>query len=77
MSDISDILEMQKSGLPLRRIKSFTLDHISLIVKKVPIYAATSLELRDECGTDFNAKSADPLQAQRARLAKIKRTSPK
>ena len=46
MYNVQDELEQRADNLPLRRIKALDLDHLTLVVKKVPIYSATSVELR-------------------------------
>jgi len=46
MRDVEDIIEERADALPLRRIRGMTLDHITLVIHKVPCYAATSIEVR-------------------------------
>jgi HK97 family phage prohead protease len=46
MRNVSAELEERANKLPLRRIKSLDLDHVTLVVNKIPCYSATSLELR-------------------------------
>lgn len=46
MRNIVDEIEERTQQLPLRRVKGFNLDHITLVVNKTPVYAATSVELR-------------------------------
>lgn len=46
MKDISDSIEERANALPLRRVSDFELDHITLVVNKTPVYAATSVEMR-------------------------------
>jgi len=48
MKNISDTIEERADALPLRRVSAFDLDHITLVVNKVPLYAATSIEMRAE-----------------------------
>lgn len=49
MYNVSDELEQRGEGyLPIRKIKSLDLDHITLVIKKVPCYSATSVEVRAE-----------------------------
>lgn len=48
MRNIVDAIEERADALPLRRIKDLDLDHITLVVNKVPVYAATSIEMRAE-----------------------------
>ena len=46
MHNVVDTLEQRTDDLPLRRIKELDLDHLTLVVKKQPCYAATSVEVR-------------------------------
>lgn len=46
MHNVKDDLEQQAEGLPLRKITALDLDHITLVVHKIPYYSATSLEVR-------------------------------
>lgn len=46
MRKVVDTLEKRADKLPLRHIKGLDLDHITLVVKKQPVYSATSVELR-------------------------------
>lgn len=49
MYNVVDELESRADGeLPIRHIKALDLDHITLVVNKVPAYSATSVELRAE-----------------------------
>ena len=46
MTNVVDEMEQRAGKLPIRHIKSLDLDHITLVVNKVPCYAATSIECR-------------------------------
>lgn len=46
MRNIIDKIEERAEQLPIRHVKGFDLDHITLVVNKTPVYAATSVELR-------------------------------
>lgn len=47
MRQIVDEIEPRADGqLPLRHIKDFVLDHVTLVIQKTPCYAATSVECR-------------------------------
>lgn len=46
MRNIIDKIEERAEQLPIRRVTGFDLDHITLVVNKTPVYAATSVELR-------------------------------
>ena len=47
MTNVVDEMEQRGEGeLPIRHVKELDLDHITLVVHKVPVYSATSVELR-------------------------------
>lgn len=46
MYNVIDEMEERAGELPIRRIKKLDLDHLTLVVNKKPVYAATSVELR-------------------------------
>ena len=46
MKNIQDEIEERAGALPLRKVKSLDLDHVTLVVNKTPAYAATSIEVR-------------------------------
>lgn len=52
MCNIVDNIEERADKLPLRTVKDFDLDHITLVVHKTPVYAATSIEIRAGDKTD-------------------------
>lgn len=83
MYNVVDEVEPRADGLPLRRIKDLDLDHVTLVIKKTPVYSATSVEVRAEAEVDIESRytedRADPLPKDnkpdlspwRERLAKI------
>lgn len=48
MYNVIDEVEQRADALPLRKIKGLSLDHITLVVNKTPVYSATSVEVRAE-----------------------------
>ena len=46
MTNVLDAVEERTEKLPLRRIKGMALDHVTLVIDKIPAYSATSVELR-------------------------------
>ena len=51
MYNVQDEMENRADGLlPVRHIKALELDHLTLVVKKQPVYSATSVELRADGG---------------------------
>lgn len=59
MYNVRDELERRADDLPLRRIKALDLDHITLVVRKSPVYSATSVELRADAEVDLEIRSAE------------------
>ena len=59
MYNVQDELEQRADDLPLRRIKALDLDHITLVVRKSPIYSATSVELRADAKVELEIRSAE------------------
>ena len=55
MRNVQDELEQRAEGLPLRKVKSFDMSGISLILHAVPCYSATSVEVRAD-GTDADTE---------------------
>ncbi|MDF2842480.1 MAG: phage prohead protease [Herbinix sp.] len=46
MKKVTDDIEERAGQLPIRHVKDFILDHVTIVMNKVPCYAATSIELR-------------------------------
>ncbi len=46
MVKIIDKIEERAGELPLRKVKDFNLDHVTIVLHKNPAYAATSIEMR-------------------------------
>lgn len=46
MKNVTDEMESRADGLPIRHIKKLDLDHLTLVIRKTPCYAATSVEVR-------------------------------
>ena len=59
MYNVRDELERRADDLPLRRIKALDLDHITLVVRKSPVYSATSVELRADAEVDLEIRSTE------------------
>lgn len=59
MYNVQDELEQRAGELPLRRIKALDLDHLTLVVNKVPIYSATSVELRADGEVELETRSIE------------------
>lgn len=48
MRQVLDSLEERAEDLPIRHVKGFLMDEVSVIVNKLPVYSATSFEFRAE-----------------------------
>lgn len=59
MYNVVDELEQRAEGLPIRHVKDFILDHITLVKNKTPCYSATSVEYRADSLTDIESRTID------------------
>lgn len=60
MYNVQDEMESRGADeLPIRHVKGFILDHVSLIKDKVPCYAATSVECRADEMIDVEQRAID------------------
>ena len=60
MYNVQDDMESRGDDeLPIRHVKGFMLDHVSLIKDKVPCYAATSVECRADGDIDIEQRALD------------------
>lgn len=59
MYNVDDKLEQRAEGLPIRHVKDFILDHITLVKDKIPCYSATSVEYRADSLTDIETHTID------------------
>ena len=59
MRNVVDSVEERPEGLPLRKVTALDLDHITLVVRKNPIYSATSVEVRAEGEVETEIRSAE------------------
>lgn len=57
MYNVQDELEQRADALPIRHVKSLDLDHVTLVVNRVPIYSATSLELRADAEVEMEDRA--------------------
>lgn len=46
MRNVVDTIEERADALPIRRVKSFDMDEITLVMNRIPVYSATSIEVR-------------------------------
>lgn len=60
MKRVVDTVEERADKLPLRRITEFELDHVTLVLNKIPAYSSTSIELRaDDEEVEMEIRMAD------------------
>lgn len=57
MYNVIDELEQRADDIPIRHVKDLMLDHLTLVVKKMPIYAATSVEVRADDEVDIEHRA--------------------
>lgn len=48
MAKVIDEIEERAGKLPLRRVKDFIMPEVTLALKRIPVYSATSIEIRAE-----------------------------
>lgn len=58
MYNVVDELEERAGELPIRRVKSLDLDHLTLVINKQPVYSATSVELRAGEDVDIEERAS-------------------
>lgn len=46
MKNVVDSIEDRANQLPIRHVKDFDMDEITLVMNKVPVYSSTSVEVR-------------------------------
>lgn len=46
MKKAVDEIEERADDLPIRRVKSFEMDEVTLVMNRIPVYSATSIEVR-------------------------------
>lgn len=59
MRNVIDEIEPRAESLPIRHVKKIDLDHVTLVVNKLPCYAATSVEVRADSETVLETRSFD------------------
>lgn len=59
MYNVQDEIEPRADALPLRKVKSLDLDHLTLVVNKNPIYSATSVEVRADAEVELEIRAIE------------------
>ncbi len=60
MYNVRDEIVERADELPLRKVKDLDLDHVTLVVKKTPVYSATSVEIRAGADVELEERGRDP-----------------
>ena len=60
MYNVKDEIIERADDLPLRKVKDLDLDHVTLVVKKRPVYSATSVEIRAGTDVELEERGRDP-----------------
>ena len=60
MYNVKDEIIERADDLPLRKVKDLDLDHVTLVVKKRPVYSATSVEIRAGADVELEERGRDP-----------------
>ena len=59
MYNVIDEMEERADDYPIRHIRGMDLDHLTLVVKQTPVYAATSVEVRAGVDVDIESRSTE------------------
>lgn len=57
MKNVVDTVEVRAEGLPIRRVKDFDMDEITLVMNKVPVYSSTSIEVRADAEEEVETRA--------------------
>lgn len=60
MYNVVDEIVERADDLPLRKVKDLDLDHVTLVVKKTPVYSATSVEIRAGSDVELEERGREP-----------------
>ena len=58
MYNVKDTMEERADALPIRHIQALDLDHLTLVVRKCPVYSATSVELRADGDVEVETRAS-------------------
>ncbi len=59
MFKVKDEIEERAGKLPLRKVKDFSMTEITLALRKKPVYASTSIEVRADDSEEIELRSGD------------------
>lgn len=57
MKNVVDSIEERAEGLPIRHVKDFDMDEITLVMNKVPVYSSTSIEVRADAEEEVETRA--------------------
>lgn len=57
MKNVVDSIEERAEGLPIRHVKDFDMDEITLVMNKVPVYSSTSIEVRADTEEEVETRA--------------------
>lgn len=77
MQNVEDEMEERAEGLPVRHVKKFDMSEISLIMNRIPVYSATSVEVRaDGKDTDVETRAIFPENMEYTDLTENQKKDP-
>ena len=77
MQNVEDEMEERAEGLPVRHVKKFDMSEISLIMNRIPVYSATSVEVRaDGKDADVETRAIFPENMEYTDLTENKKKDP-
>lgn len=57
MKNVKDSIEERAEGLPIRHVKDFDMDEITLVMNKNPVYSSTSIEVRADAEEEVETRA--------------------
>lgn len=72
MKNVVDSIEERAEGLPIRHVKDFDMDEITLVMNKVPVYSSTSIEVRTDTEEEVETR-AICLEAQYSEVKELEK----
>ena len=57
MKNVVDSIEERAEGLPIRHVKAFDMDEITLVMNKIPVYSSTSIEVRADTEEEVETRA--------------------
>ena len=77
MQNVEDEMEERAEGLPVRHVKKFDMSEISLIMNRIPVYSATSVEVRaDGKDADVETRAIFPENMEYTDLTENRKKDP-